>query len=72
MRVWDRRPGGLAAALGAPDALTTHQALDLAARDLLAFAQQRQPGPPIPVGLVVRLVDRPDDWHEPLILDRPC
>jgi hypothetical protein len=69
-RVWPGRAPRLAAALGALDAIVLHQPLDLAARRLLAGPQQRQPGAPIAVGLVVGLVDLADARKQPLVVDR--
>ena len=52
-RIWVRDRGAprLAAALGALDPRVAHQALDLAARDVLAGAAQCLPHPAVAVGL---------------------
>jgi hypothetical protein len=46
-----------------------HQPLNLAARDLLAGAQQRLPGAPVPVGLEVGRVGLADALKQSLVLD---
>jgi hypothetical protein len=58
------RPSGaprLAAALGALDALGAHQPLDPVTPDVLAGPQQRLPGAPVAIGVVVGGVQLADD-----------
>jgi integrase-like protein len=61
----------LATPLRADDAVGLHQPLHLAARHLLAGPSQRQPHPPIPVGVVVGRVQLADPGKQPPILDDP-
>jgi hypothetical protein len=55
--------------LRAHDSMGAHQALDAAARDVLAGAQQRLPHPPVAVGVVVGRVQLTDPLEQPLVLD---
>jgi hypothetical protein len=68
--VRDRRAPRLAAPRGALNAVRTHQALDAVATDVLAGPQQRVPGPPVAVGVVVRRLQLPDPADESLVVDR--
>jgi hypothetical protein len=68
-RVGDRGPPGLAAALGAQDAVLAHQPLHLAARDRLAGPKQRLPRAAVAVGLEVGLVHLADDGQQPGVLE---
>src|SRR5437763_3805974 len=52
-RIGSGRAPPLAATLRAAEAVSGHQPLHLAARDLLALAQQRLPGAAVAVGLVI-------------------
>ena len=66
-------PGGaprLAAPLGALDALAAHQPLHAITADRDAVTPQRQPGPPVAVGVVVGAVDALELLEQPLVLDR--
>src|SRR5207245_2070926 len=62
-------PPRLAAPLCPADPVGGHQPLHLAAGCALARPQQRLPGPPVTVGLVVVLVRLSDHGEQPLILE---
>ena len=70
-RVRSGGPPRLASALGALDSVAAHQPLHPAARHPLALPEQRLPGAPIAVGLVVRGVDLADAAEQPLVLECP-
>ena len=54
---------------GATDPVRAHQPLHLAARRPLPGSEQRLPRAPVPVGLVVGLMDLADALEQPLVLD---
>jgi hypothetical protein len=70
-RVGPGRPPRLAAPLGALDAVGAHQPLDAIAAHSLAGAQQRLPGAPVAVGVIVGRLQPLDALEQPLVLDGP-
>ena len=69
--VGDRGPPRLAAPLGALDRIGAHQPPDAVATDRLARPEQRLPGAPVAVGVVVGRMDLTDPLQQPLVLDGP-
>ena len=63
------RPPRLAAALCALDALPAHQPLHAAAPDELAGPEQRPPGTPVSVGVIVGGVELVDAGKQALVVD---